>query len=189
MILIIARKYDQSDILLKSYQDCPSEFPVDQDALNLLYAQSLIIRSKYVEAKLVLTNIESLRSSPAGVSTVFALETLTNNAGEKSQDLSYLIEVVQKLSSATYSTEDESLRSLSTLTNIADLFQNVGDHKNASLTYQAALTRTDYVTSTDRLLLTAKLLLSLSFSSGETEFERYSNVLPQVEIRISNIYY
>jgi hypothetical protein len=191
---IISRKFEVSDSLLRSAieEDTRSNngHVIDKSAIKLTFAQSLVARGKYVEAKEVISSIKELRHTPAGVSAMFALDNL-QSSGSGGVNTASLVDALNEISSThSFSSPYSESLAMETLSYIAEIFQHNNDHGNCIRAYKEILSKgVSTLNTTQRLLISAKLSLSMSHVNP-SESERYLSSLPQVILfKTINFYY
>ncbi len=216
-VFISNKKFDMSDSLLRSViahttagagsgsASINGGYQLHKPSLMLFYAQTLIARSRYQEAREVLQSIPDLQHTPAGVSALYALDNLIPGAvpppspskghaaespvssqspqwpgGACPSAVEMLTDTVKEIAESSYSSAVTESLALQTLCKIADILQSLGEHEHAAKALQAILVKAPPSKNIlDQLLLSAKLSLSLSYCNID-EAERFTSSLPQV---------
>jgi hypothetical protein len=180
---------DALDAAASAMSLLPNSSSSDLAPLIAFRAQLLINRGSYQEAESLLSSLDDLKHSPAGISAIYHLKTLqaaaAASAADAPQDSSSA--AIQYLVTTADALTNSSLE-LSDVTRTASLFQISQElerrqcHQEAANVLQAFLTRCGAsIDSSERLMANAKLAIALSFVQP-AEAEKSTHALPKVRL-------
>ncbi|CAE7469611.1 SRP72, partial [Symbiodinium microadriaticum] len=176
---------------LREGPDCRSDSTARAiENLSVVRAQSCIHHGLYAQAEQILSSLEGVRNTVAGISAMYQLklamcrqQQAEGGASSKeqleAQLLEYLIDAARRLANADSECTDDALR-VDALFHIARELQSSQNHKEASRVLEILLGCADAIDSTQRLTATSLLTAALSRCDTE-EAARVASVLPQVD--------
>lgn len=145
-------------------------------------AQLLINRGAFKEAEALLTTLDNLKYSPAGISAIYHLKALQDSSDSSSSAIQYLVTTAEALTNSSLD--------LSDATRTASLFQISQElerrqcHEEEANVLKAFLNRCGAsIDSSERLIANAKLAIALSYVQP-AEAEKTTHMLPKVRIRL-----
>lgn len=155
------------------------------EKLSVVRVQSMIHRGLYFEAEQLLSSIESVRNTAAGISAMYQLklaqcrqqQTGVSAEVTRSRLNAFLLESAKKLADAD--SKDDSLR-VEALFKIASELQSAQSHREAAQVLELLLSCSDAIDSTQRLMATSLLAAALSRCDA-ADATRVAKALPQVD--------
>lgn len=189
-IAAMTEDYNTSDEILLSEKKRLEDLNADDDLIgkiSIVYVQTLISRERYADALTYLSDISSVKFTPAGVSSIYYLRALqeASEGGKTSTILDkvasgYLVEVAAELDECT-DAEYSAASGTQTLLFIAQILEQRQCHRACADVLQILLRcGSDDLDSTQRINVTAFLVTALSYENPE-EAERYASSLPQFD--------
>jgi hypothetical protein len=160
----------------------------DIEKLSVVRVQSLIHRGLFSQAEELLSSIESVRNTAAGISSMYQLKLAqcrqhqgsrgaVTDEETRSRLKEFLLDAAKRL--ADDDSSDDSLR-VEALFKIASELQGAQSHKEAAQVLEILLGCSDAIDSTQRLVATSLLASTLSRCDA-TDATRVAQALPQVD--------